>query len=370
MYTFSLSFDTLHSMENIHQHLSSKGFQWREDKEIDEDTMDDDASLCIIPANKSSHQKSKIFSIQGIFDRDVTIERTERSAAKFVTAEEEAESKKQEIDALKKRHETASAAGALTMTGSTAEDASCETDMKDLEFDNESRSEMTSTVSVGGTESPSEGVDSEGAGPRSPIMTPPLSVMTESVTTESGRTTMQHTAHPTPCTPGLSSPRRVLSSVDPDLILRLNKLFTPQKRFTPGSSCTVSVASSPIRLRGGLSRTEFEEEVSAAGVESGNSISCDVNSAEGSGSESRCESESEIVSCQTNALSALKPTGKETPEIMELILIPCRSSMTTTISPISILAPPRPPAPTVTPVPVLVPVPVLFKGSQSKFLQV
>jgi hypothetical protein len=337
-------YKSIRSMENIHQHLTSKGFQWREDKENEpEDTADDDASLCVISAHKSTYQKSTSYSIDGMFDPNITVERTVRSAAKFVTAEEEAKSRKQEIDALKKRHETASVAGALRVTGSTAEGASYERDSRGFEFDNESRSEITSTMSVGGTESPFEGVDSEGAGPRSPIVTPPLSIMTESVITESGRTTMQHTAHPTPCTPGLSSPRRVLSSVDPDLILRLNKLFTPQKRFTPGSSCTVSVASSPIRLRGGLFNMAFEEEESAAGGETGDS------------------SQSEIGSCQTKALTAFTPSGTETPEIVELILIPSRSAIPTTISSL-------PPPPTVAAEPALVP--VVFKGSQSKFLQV
>jgi hypothetical protein len=93
----------------------------------------------------------------------------------------------------------------------------------------------------------------------------------------------------------------------------------------------------------------FEEEESAAGAETGNS------------------SESEIGSCQTKALTALTPSGTETPEIVELILIPSRSAITTTFSS---LPPPPPPTVAAESAPVPVPVPAVFKGSQSKFLQV
>lgn len=355
-------------MENINQHLSSQGLLWREEKVVDtEDTVDDDASLCIIPATKPSYQKSMSFTIQGMFDPNIAIERTVRHAAKFVTAEEEAESRKQELDALKKRHETATATSTATVSETTAENALYVAGTRESEFDNESSSEITLTVSVGGADTPSEGVDSEGAGPRSEVITPPLSIMTESVCTGSGRTTNQHTAHPTPCAPGLiSSPRHVLSAVDPDLILRLNKIFTPQKqRFTPGSSCTVSIASSPIRLRGRLFDMALEEESdNVAGVaEKENRIYCDMKSVEGS----------ESGSCQTNTLTASTPD-----EIMELILIPCSAAVNTTISsapapaPTSTINSKHVPAPLHLPHPAPLPVlvPVVFKGSQSKFLQV
>ena len=188
------------------------------------------------PSDENS-QQPLLHVIDGVFDPSPTIERNGRQAAKFVTAEEEAEGRRQEISALKNRNNSVSVIS-----------ESVHSPMRSGEVDGDGPDSRE------GREG-SEGMDEEGAtndSSSSPVRLVEGSQSSLHITTDlpdmmKGSLT------------GANSPLRsnspvrnsVLSSVNPDLISSLNRMFSPQvkdyRSLSVPSLSPFEPSSSPLK---------------------------------------------------------------------------------------------------------------------------
>ena len=169
--------------------------------------------------------------IEGVFDPPDEVLRVVRQSAKFVTAEEEAESRKQELTALSKKCPIDSSSGT-----NPSEDA-----VTDLDIDGGDASEVhvTSELCDAGEHLVFVG------------LAPSLSCANSSFSSGSAEKALQleeWLEKKNTNTPLEGSSRNVLSSVNPDLIARLNKMFSPMK-ISPHSSSQTSSRCTPSASR-------------------------------------------------------------------------------------------------------------------------
>ena len=336
--------------------------------------------------------------IEGVFDATVAVERVLRLAAKFVTAEEEAESRKEEIEALKKRRETPSSSESTTTTSeSAAYEETCS--IKENSTDcAETMDETTIEVTSLGTADPDwVSADAETSTPKQ------MSRCLSSEALESPGS--PHPGCPTPFGAGsaahthsdnINMSRHVLSSVDPELIARLNKLLLPKDRVTSAMSNSTcpSTRSTPCVSRGEAEQSPDDREEGREESNNTDDATCERKiETEGEGDEEgETDSSNKPVTLEGDASSsssspyrkALSPWRTSlsprrvslTPHCATLSLSPHRASISpcrTAVSPYRTVLPPAI-APSLAPasVPVLdvVRPPLPFKGSQSKLLQV
>ena len=213
----------------------------------------------------SPHGTPPLFVMNGVFDSNPLVEKVTRHAAKFVTAEEEAECRKLEISALKNRY----TAGVLDKNDEEQEQEQ-NTDIEDvLSLTDNTVSGLNSVggVSIGISINGNIFNDSEkrkennetdkdislstfynngdiisGVNP----FTNSLRLIVPN-NSESDKNSQSMTYCNSPLTRGNSSRNPVLSSVNPDLINCLNKMFSPQnsKYSRPNSSRDLPVCISP-----------------------------------------------------------------------------------------------------------------------------
>ena len=252
-------------MEEIRQHLLGKGYSW-DGKEIEikiaseseisltsEGAVEGEPIAATVTTIKSlmptistaatSTLKNLLFLVDGVFDANPIVERVTRQAAKFVTAEEEAECRKLEISALKNRN----TAGVIDKN---EEEQS--TDIEDI---------ISITDTISGLNSASSGTISDVPGIL--VGSEKMKINNEddtSISTFYGngdtvtgnnlylnrlritapniseRDSQIITYCNSPMIRGNSNRNPVLSSVNPDLINCLNKMFAPQNGKNSGSS--------------------------------------------------------------------------------------------------------------------------------------
>lgn len=352
-------------MEDIRLHLLSKNQQWsNEDKKTE-----------VVPGHNTacpSPSQSSPIVIEGVFDATVAVGRVLRLAAKFVTAEEEAESRREEIEALKKRREMPSET-ATTDTAAFEETCSVKENSIDCsETIDETTVEMTSL----GTADPDwVSADADSITPKN---------MSRCLSSEALECPdSPHPGCPTPFGPSASSPspyscdsmsmRHVLSSVDPELIARLNKLLLPKDKVTSALSCSPSGRSTPSPSRG---EADLSPEDRVEGREDSNITAIRKKDTETDAS-SQVILDSGAFSPYRTALSPYRATRAPrrasasphcaTLSINRATLSPCRAD----ISPFrTVLSTAQAQSSVPVPVPDYVRPPLPFKGSQSKLLQV
>lgn len=352
-------------MEDIRLHLLSKNQQWSsEDKKME-----------VIPGHNTvcpSPSQSTPIVIAGVFDATVAVERVLRLAAKFVTAEEEAESRREEIEALKKRREMPSE---TTTTDTAAFEETCS--IKENSIDcSETIDETTIEMTSLGTADPDwVSADAESITPKN---------MSRCLSSEALECPdSPHPGCPTPYGPSASSfspyscdsMRHVLSSVDPDLIARLNKLLLPKDKVTSALPCSPSGRSTPSPSRG-----EGDADLSPEDREEGREHSIIAATRK---RDAETDASTQVIldsgafSSYRTALVPYRATlaprrASYSPHCATLslnraTLSPCR----TDISPFrTVLSTDQAPTSVPIPVPVYVRPPLPFKGSQSKLLQV
>jgi hypothetical protein len=352
-------------MEDIRLHLLSKNQQWsNEDKKTE-----------VVPGQNTacpSPSQSAPIVIEGVFDATVAVERVLRLAAKFVTAEEEAESRREEIEALKKRREIPSG---TTTTDTAAFEETCSVKENSIDC-SETIDETTVEMTSLGTADPDwVSADADSITPKN---------MSRCLSSEALECPdSPHPSCPNPFGPSASSPshysscdsmsmRHVLSSVDPELIARLNKLLLPKDKVTSALSCSPSGRSTPSPSRGeaDLSPEDHEE-----GREDSNITAIRKKDTE-TDTSTQVILDSSAVSPYRTELSPYRatrsPRRASSPHCATLspnraTLSPCR----TDISPFrTVLSTAQAPSSVPAPVPVYVRPPLPFKGSQSKLLQV
>ena len=297
------------SMEEIRQHLLSKGLSW-DGKEIEikipsevENTSTNESvvegelkmladnsltspkesspiqegsllvsdnssisnSISVPPTKKSltqtistattSTSKNLLFLVDGVFDPNPIVERITRQAAKFVTAEEEAKCRKLEISALKNRN----TAGVIDKN----EDEQS-TDIEDVISMTDTISGLNSASSGTISDAPGILVGSEkmkinNEGDENSISTfygngdivsgnnPFINSLRITPPNISERDSQMITYCNSPMIRGNSNRNPILSSVNPDLINCLNKMFSPQngKNSGPPSARDLPLSNSP-----------------------------------------------------------------------------------------------------------------------------
>lgn len=358
-------------MEDIRLHLLSKNQQWRnEDKKTE--VVPGHSTACPSPSQSSP------IVIEGVFDATVAVERVLRLAAKFVTAEEEAESRREEIEALKKRREMPSE---TTTTDTAAFEETCSVKENSIDC-SETIDETTVEMTSLGTADPDwVSADADSITPKN---------MSRCLSSEALECPdSPHPGCPTPFGPSASSPspyssscdsmsmRHVLSSVDPELIARLNKLLLPKDKVTSALSCSPSGRSTPSPSRG---EADLFPEDRVEGREDSNITAIRKKDTETDAS-TQVILDSGAFSPYRTALSPYRATrasrrASSTPHCATLspnrtTLSLCRKDISpfrTILS--TALAQSSAPAPAPAPVPVYVRPPLPFKGSQSKLLQV
>ena len=222
------------SIQDIHLHLKKKGLPWGQN---DQETISDESTA--LSTDSSSTFKTfetALYIVEGVFEPPEVVCRVVRQSAKFVTAEEEAEIRKQELTALLKRCQADSSSGST----------SCEETLIDTENTDEEASGLN--------------VIPELCDSRDNLVDPPTSLICANSSFSSGSAEqpqqpegwLEKKKKQGDETPAESSSRNVLSSVNPDLIARLNKMFSPIK-LSPHSSSQTSSRSTPS-----VSRCEAE----------------------------------------------------------------------------------------------------------------
>ena len=381
----------MHSMEDIRMHLLSKELLWSNE---DKDKRGE------VPFGQNAFSPNPIQSspspiiIEGVFDATVAVERVLRLAAKFVTAEEEAESRKEEIEALKKRRETPSSESTTTTLESAAYEETCS--IKENSTDcAETMDETTVEVTSLGTADPDwVSADAE---------TPTPKQMSRCLSSEALESPgSPHPGCPTPFGAGgtvhthsdnMSMSRHVLSSVDPELIARLNKLLLPKDRVTSAMSSSLcpSTRSTPCVSREEAEQSPDDREEGREELNNTDTTCKRETETDGEG-ETDASSNKPVIP-EGDASSSSSPYRKDlspwrtslsprrvslTPHCATLSLSPHRASISpcrTAISPYRAVLPPAIApalaiAPASVPVPDFVRPPMPFKGSQSKLLQV
>lgn len=213
----------------------NKGVQWAEqDSEPVTDSSSSSSSSSLPQSSTPKPSEPTLCIIEGVFDPPEEVFRIVRQSAKFVTAEEEAESRRLELTALSKKCPLDSSIGPALV-----EDIVTDPDTTEREGEEEGEVFRLHLIS--------EPID---GGERLVGLAASLSCVNSSFSSVSAEQPIQSEEwlqKKNTNTPSESTSRNVLSSVDPDLIARLNKMFSPMKispHFTsqPSSRSTPSVS--------------------------------------------------------------------------------------------------------------------------------